>query len=78
MAAATYSRVVAASMRAKRIIPTATSTDPTTPSILYSPVREIACPPMMLASTTPMSSGVNRFPDCVADTSRTPCMNSGR
>ena len=78
IAVATYSRVVAASMRAKRIMPIATSTDPATPSILYSPVREIVWPPTMLATTTPIRSGVRRLPDCVADTPRTPCMNSGK
>ena len=65
-------------MRANRIIPIATRTEPTTPTILYSPVREIVWPPTMLATTTPISSGVRRLPDCVADTPSTPCMNSGR
>ncbi len=39
---------------------------PDDPTVLYSPVREIVCPPTMLATTTPMSSGVSRLPDCVA------------
>jgi hypothetical protein len=59
-------------------MPAATRIDPTIPSVLYSPVREIACPPMMLPTTTPIRSGVSRLPDCVAETPRTPCMNSGR
>ena len=65
-------------MRANRIMPIATSTDPTTPTILYSPVRDTVWPPTKLPTTAPIISGVSRLPDCVADTPSTPCMNSGR
>ena len=78
IAVATYSRDVSASIRAKRTIPIATSTEPATPSILY-----LAGPRNRLAADDArdddaQKSGVNRLPDWVADTPRTPCMKSGR